>query len=338
MEYFFPDKWFEFLAGKNILLIFATLAASFIALFKGSDWFVDGAAGIARKIGIPVIIISVTIVSLGTTSPEVTVSIMAAITGKSGFALGNAIGSVIANTALIFGFCCALSQIPIDKFVIKRQGIVKFFTCIGFAALCYALLIFDKQFIPRPFGFLLLAILAWYVFKSVKWAGQHHEAGIIDAEDINAKKSYLRLIFIFIAGLFIVIIASRVLIGSATQIARRFGVPEEVIAATIVAFGTSVPELATGIASIIKGHKEILLGNIIGANILNILIVMGAAISATGVKIPLLFYKLHFPVLVLVVGLFTAFSFICKKYYSRILGVILLFIYIAYVFIQYLIR
>jgi cation:H+ antiporter len=336
MDILFPDRWFEFLAAKGIFWIFCTLAASFFALCKGSDWFVDGAAGIAKKLGIPAIIIAVTIVSLGTTSPETTVSIMAAYAGKSDLALGNAIGSIICNTALIFGLGCTLSRIPVDKFVFKRQGMVKFISCMAFTALCYILLIFHRPYVTRPYGFILLGVLVWYIFKSVKWAKEHHEAGITDNEDINAKKPLLILGSIFLAGLIIVIIASRVLIASATQICIRFGIPEDVIAATVVAFGTSVPELATGIASLIKGHKGILLGNIIGANILNIFVVIGGSVSVAGLKISPDFYYLHFPFLVLTVGLFTIFSAISKNYYSRLFGPIFLVIYIAYVLTQYL--
>src|SRR4030042_2009704 len=151
--HFLPDYWFEILAAKGIFWIFCALLASFCALCKGSDWFVEGAAGAAKKLGIPIIIIGVTIVSLGTTSPEATVSIMAAFAGKSDLALGNAIGSIICNTAFIFGLCCALSKIPADRFVFKRQGMVKLFSCMGFIALCYLLLLFDRRFIARPFGF-----------------------------------------------------------------------------------------------------------------------------------------------------------------------------------------
>ncbi|HBG26001.1 MAG: hypothetical protein A2Y10_13570 [Planctomycetes bacterium GWF2_41_51] len=335
MDILFPDHWFEVLAARNIVWIFCLLIISFFALFKGSDWFVDGAAGAAKKLGIPPVIIGITVVSLGTTSPEATVSIMAAFAGKSGFALGNAIGSIISNTALVFGLGCALSNIPIDKFIIKRQGMVKFFLCIGFALFCYVLLIFNNLYIARPFGFLLLGFFGWYILKSIRWSNEHQDAGVVDLQDINAKKPYSVLSVIFFAGLVIIIIASRVLIASATQIAIRFGVPEEVIAATIVAFGTSVPELATGIASVIKGHKEILLGNIIGANILNVLIVIGGSISVAGLKISPIFYKLHFPFFILVVGLFTFFSFVCKKSYNRILGPIFILIYFTYVLIQY---
>jgi cation:H+ antiporter len=207
---------------------------------------------------------------------------------------------------------------------------------MGFIALCYLLLLFDRHFISRPFGFILLAVLVWYVFKSAKWAKQHHLAGIIDTEIIKTQKPLLILAMIFFVGLIIVILASRVLIASAIQICIRFGIPEDVIAATVVAFGTSVPELATGMASLVKGHKEILLGNIIGANILNIFVVIGGSVSVAGLKISPDFYYLHFPFFVLTVGLFTLFSVISKNYYSRLFGPIFLTIYTAYVLTQYL--
>jgi cation:H+ antiporter len=338
MSYFLPDQWFEFLAAKGVFWIFCTLAASFIALFKGSDWFVDGAAGAAKKLGIPAVIIGATIVSLGTTSPETTVSIMAAFIGKSDLALGNAIGSIICNTALIFGLCCALSKIPTDSFIFKRQGMVKLFSCMGFILLCYLLRIFHRPYISRLYGFILLGFLVWYIFATVKWSKQHHQSGIIDVKDIHAQKPLWVLAVIFLAGLVLVIIASRTLIASATQICLRFGVPEAVIAATVVAFGTSVPELATGLTSVIKGHKEILLGNIIGANILNIFVVIGGSVSVAGLHVAPNFYRLHFPVFILVVGLFIVFSAISKKHYNRIFGLVFLLIYTAYVAIQYLVK
>jgi len=209
---------------------------------------------------------------------------------------------------------------------------------MGFILLCYILLIFHHPYVSRLYGFILLGILVWYIFASVKWAKQHRQPGIIDAKDIHAQKSLLVLGLVFLAGLILVIVASRVLIASATQICLRFGVPEAVIASTIVAFGTSVPELATGIASLVKGHKEILLGNIIGANILNIFVVIGGSISVAGLHISPDFYRLHFPFFVLVVGLFIIFSAVSKKYYNRIFGPIFLLIYAAYVAIQYLVK
>jgi len=335
MDILFPDRWFELLAAKSVIWIFCLLIVSFFALFKGSGWFVDGAAGAAKKLGIPAVIIGATIVSLGTTSPEATVSMMAAAAGKSSIALGNAIGSIICNTALIFGLGCTLSNIPTDRFIFKRQGMVKLFSCMGFIALCYILLLFGSHYIARPFGFTLLGVLVWYIFISVKWSKQHRESGITDNEHIQAKKSLTALALIFLAGLILVIIASRVLIASATQICVKFGISEAVIAATVVAFGTSVPELATGITSVIKGHKGILLGNIIGANILNIFIVIGGSVSIAGLQIQPVFYKLHFPFFVLIVGLFIIFSAVSKKYYSRIFGPVFLTIYTSYIIIQY---
>lgn len=335
MEIFNPDCWVEFLAAKGIIWVFFALLGSFLALFKGSDWFVDGAAGAAKKLGIPAIIIGVTIVSVGTTSPEATVSIMAAFAGKSGLALGNAIGSIICNTALIFGLGCALASVPVDKFIIERQGMVKLFSCMGFILLCYVLLLFGSRHVSKVHGFVLLGVMVWYFLKTIRWAKQHHLAGVIDADEIKAQKPLFVLALIFLVGLVVVIFASRVLIASATQICLRFGVPEGVIAATVVAFGTSVPELATGMASLVKGHKELLLGNVIGANILNIFLVIGGSVAVGGLDIPNYFYYFHFPFFVLIVGLFILFSVISKTSYSRIFGPIFLVLYAAYVFLQY---
>lgn len=335
MDILIPDKWFEFLAAKGIFWVFLSLLVSFWAIFKGSDWFVTGAAGAAKKLGIPAVIIGATIVSLGTTSPEATVSIMAAISGKSDLALGNAIGSIISNTALIFGLCCAITVIPADRFIFKRHGMVKLFSCMGFILLCYILLIFDSHYVSRLFGFILLGVLVWYIIKSEKWSKEHHLAGDIDENDINAKKPLPILAVIFLAGLLVVIIASKALIASAIQICIRFGIPQGVIAATVVAFGTSVPELATGITSIAKGHREILLGTVIGANILNVLFVIGSATAIGGLNIPKYFYYFHFPFFVLVVGLFIIFSAFSKTHYKRIYGPIFLTIYAIYIIAQY---
>lgn len=332
-----PDCWVEYLAAKGIIWVFAILLASFLALLKGSDWFVDGAAGAAKKFGIPAIIIGATIVSLGTTSPEATVSIMAAFAGKSSLALGNAIGSIICNTALIFGIGCTFSNVPVDRFIFKRQGMVKLFSCMGFVVLCYLLLLFDCRYIAKPFGFILLGILVWYIFMSVKWAREHHQDDTMDAKAEKNQKPFAILAIMFLTGLIVIIASSRLLIASATQICITFGVPEGVIAATLVAFGTSVPELATGITSLIKGHKGILLGNIIGANILNILFVIGASVTVRGLQIPDYFYYFHFPFFVLVVDLFIIFSAISKTSYNRIFGPIFLLIYTIYIFMQYMI-
>lgn len=338
MDILIPDQWFEFLAAKGIWWIFLSLLFSFGALFKGSDWFVEGAAGAAKKLGIPAIIIGVTIVSIGTTSPEATVSIMAAFAGKSDIALGNGIGSIICNTALIFGLSCMLSRIPTDRYIFKRLGMVKLFSCMGFILLCYVLLIFNCKYVSRLYGFILLGVMVWYFFKTAKWAKKHRLAGITDAQDINAKRPLAALGLIFFVGLIIVILASRVLIGSATQICLRFGIPQGVIAATVIAFGTSVPELATGIASLVKGHKEIMLGNIIGANILNIFLVIGGSAAVGGLKIPNYFYYFHFPFFVLVVGLFIIFSAVSKTHYNRIFGAVFLVIYTVYIAAQYTLR
>jgi cation:H+ antiporter len=332
METLIPDDFFLFLAGKSILLVFLSLFISFLLLFKGSDWFVDGAAGGAKILKIPPVIIGATIVSLGTTAPEATVSIMAAFKGYSGLAMGNSIGSVICNTALVFGLCCCISRIPADKFIIAHQGRVKLISGISFAFLCYILLLFGTAYINRLMGLIILAVLCWYMFMSVKWAKKHEGTGV-DTGYQNTSK--LVLAGIFLLGLVLIIFGSRALIGSVTQICTHFGIPKSVVAASVVAFGTSVPELATGIASLIKGHKEIMLGNVIGANILNILFVIGAASAVAGLKIQPEFYYLHLPVFVLVISIFSIYSWVSKTTYRRWFGLPLLTIYVVYIVLQY---
>ena len=333
METLIPDGFFVFLAGKNILLVFLSLLISFLVLYKGSDWFVDGAAGVAKILKIPPVIIGATIVSLGTTAPEATVSIMAAFKGYSGLAMGNSVGSVICNTALIFGLCCCISRIPADKFIIAHQGKVKFFAGLSFVLLCYILLIFGTSYISRTIGMIILAVLCWYIVMSVKWAKKHDGSGV-DTSLHNSSKPVLAALFL--TGLTLIIVGSRVLIGSTVQICDYFNIPKSVVAASVVAFGTSVPELVTGIASLAKGHKEIMLGNIIGANILNILFVIGASAAVAGLTIERQFYYLHLPVLALVILLFSIFSWVSKTTYKRWFGIPLLAIYAIYIVLQYL--
>jgi len=336
MEILIPDIWFEFLAQKNTFWVLLSLICSFVILFKGADYFVSGSAGLATRLGVPHVIIGVTIVSLGTTSPEAAVSIMAAFAGKSGFAIGNAIGSVICNTALIFGLGCTMTVIPVDKFVIHRQGRAKVIATLAFVGFCYLSLWASIGSLSRIFGIILIAALVWYSHKSLKWAKQHHQTGIVDESILESAKTPFFLAIIFFIGLMMVIIGSRALIGSALQLCRIFGIPETIIAATVVAFGTAVPELATAVACILKGHRQLLLGNVIGANVLNLLLVIGASLTITKLQLPTMFYYLHLPALALIVVMFFAFAETSKKNFRRWYGPCFLMVFIAYVVIQYI--
>ena len=352
MEYLIPDHWFVDLHWSNLLV---TTAISIVILGKGAGWLVESASGVAYRFGIPKIIVGATIVSLGTTAPECAVSVMAAIGGASGLALGNAVGSVIADSGLIFGIGCLMTVLPADRFVLNRQGWVQFGSGCIFSLVCYVLYMLHgpEAEIGRLIGVTALVVLAAYLFQSVKWARQHTPAGtsVSPAETENAApggaehettngRSLLVLFSAGITGLLLVLIGARILIASVQVLAERLGVPQVVVASTIVAFGTSLPELVVGITAILKKHAELLVGNVIGADILNILFVIGA--SATSVSLPLvdqkssvptIFLVLHLPAMLVILVLFRIFIFsACKRgHFQKWFGIPLLAVYVGFV-------
>jgi len=351
VEHLIPQEWFVGLSQWMLLLITAVTAG---VLIKGADWLVDGAAGLAYHLGISKVIVGATVVSLGTTSPEAAVSVVAAWGGEPGLALGNAIGSVIADTGLIFGLGCLLVVLPADRFVLGRQGWVQFGSGALLAGLCYGSwwMLGDQAVLSRWVGLLMLGLLVAYLYYSVKWSREHPHGEpfqLHEDEDVEAgaKRSVPVLIAFALLGLGVVILASRAMILSVTELAEvHWQVPKVVIAATLVALGTSLPELVIGITSIFKGHKELLVGNVIGADILNVLFVVGASASAAplpllehGSKIPHLLFILHLPTMLLVLVLFRVFIHAACKTgrFKRWYGVPLIAIYLAYTVVQYVI-
>lgn len=293
-----PAEWFASL-NQFWLIVIAIVAMGIVIV--GADWLVEGAAGVAEKLGMPKVIIGATIVSLGTTAPETAVSVLAAFSGNSGLALGNGVGSIIADTGLIFGLGCVLVALPADKFVLSRQGWVQFGSALFLAGLCWVLFAVQgiDAYVARPVGILLVLGLVAYLAISVKWARQHPhgEPHLIDSTDADgthsvdhdhpphAGKSLAFLFGLGFIGLIMVIAAGDGLVGSVSRLAFVWGVPDAIIASTIVALGTSLPELVTGIQSLRKGHAALLVGNVIGADILNVLFVIGASAIAAPLAI-----------------------------------------------------
>lgn len=349
METLIPERLVEGLPQWR-LLVTAALAVAVLA--KGADWLVDGASGLAYRMGVSKVIVGATIVSLGTTSPECAVSVMAAWSGEPGLALGNAIGSIIADTGLIFGLGCLLAVLPADRFVLSRQGWVQFGSGVLLAGLCYAAFAVtgDGARLARWVGLLLLALLAVYLWVSVRWSRAHRYGEPFQMHDPAATERRARralplLAGSGLAGLLFVLAGSRVMILSVTELAEEhWHVPKVVIAATLVALGTSLPELVIGLASVAKGHKEILVGNVIGADILNVLFVVGASAVAAplpiiehGARVPRIALYVHLPTMLAVLLLFRLFIFRAARRgeFRRWYGVPLLVLYGAYVVIQY---
>jgi cation:H+ antiporter len=351
LEHLIPQAWF---IGQPQWLLLIVMAIAAGALGKGADWLVDGASGIAYRMGISKVIVGATVVSLGTTSPEAAVSVMAAWSGEPGLALGNAIGSIIVDSGLIFGLGCLIAVLPADRFVLSRQGWVQFGSGALLALVCYGLWAFggDDPTIGRGIGVLFLALLVVYMLVSVKWSREHPagEPFQMDEDDDVREKAKASGVFLAAAcagGIVAVLLSSRVMIGSVTELAEaHWHVPKVVIAATLVAFGTSLPELVIGMASIYKGHKEILVGNIIGADILNVLFVVGASAVAAPLpiieheaKVPEILLFIHIPTMIAILVLFRVFvaSAVARGEFRRWYGIPLVAIYVGYAVLQFVV-
>jgi len=349
MEHLIPPAWFVGMPWWLLLLI---AAAALVVLSRGADWLVQGASTLAVRLGIPKIIIGATIVSLGTTTPEAAVSVMAAWRGEAGLALGNAVGSIIADTALIFGLGCLLVALPADRFVLQRQGWVQFGAGALLAVLCYGAFVMhgDEAALPRWAGVLLVVLLVVYMAFSVRWARQHSvgEPFIVPdeiAEQEQQARGLPMILTLAVIGLVLIIFGSHVLIVSVSELATQVGVPKVMIAATLVALGTSLPELVVGLTAIRRGHPELLVGNVIGADILNVLFVVGAAAVASPLPVveahpspamARVFLYLHLPVMLGVLLLFRVFIFsaVRRGSFRRWYGYPLLAIYVGYVLLQ----
>jgi cation:H+ antiporter len=261
--------------------------------------------------------------------------------GNPGLALGNGVGSIIADTGLIFGLTCLLVAVPVNRYILNRTGWVQ----VGAATLLVIIAVGvllntaaeSEPILNRWVGFLFLSLLAVYLYVTYLWAKQSGDMsgdnnGAEAEEFLSIGMSWLMVV----GGLLLIIIGARILVPSASEIALRFGVPEDVIAATLVAFGTSLPELMTAIAAVRKGHPEITVGNIVGADVLNVLFVIGAAAAATPLEIPSNFYFFHFPaMLIILVSLRIFISMNTAGVFYRWQGAWLLGVYGTYVFLQY---
>ena len=316
-----------------IVLLFVIILAVLYVLGKGADMLVDEAVSLSVKWGIPKILIGATVVSLGTTLPEASVSVMAAVRGNPDLALGNAVGSIICDTGLILGIAALISPLAINKKLVNRQGWLQF----GAGVMLVAVSLLAGSSIPQYAGFVFIALLVVYMIITVRWSKDSGEPPVTGFEHTDESPMGIVLLKLGI-GVGLIIIASKVLIPTVDVTARRLGIPESIIAATLVAFGTSLPELVTAIAAARRGHGDLAIGNIIGADILNVLFVVGAAaaVSPGGLPTPDYFFKLQFPAMMLVLLVFRLISIFAKKQISRMHGAVLLIMYVAYTLISYI--
>lgn len=333
------DALRDLVAGLPSWGLLLLIAVSIAILSKSADWMIDGVVHLARRTGLPRIVIGATIISLGTTTPEAFVSVMAAWMGNPGLALGNGVGSIICDTGLIFGLTVLIAAVPVNRFILNRTGWVQVGAATLLVVISLVMLVRmpEQPTLTRWVGVSFLALLGIYLYVTYYWAKKGATAAIAgEAEESGPAAGLGKSLCLISGGLFLVIIAARVMVPSAAELAHRIGVPEDVIAATIVAFGTSLPELMTAIAAIKRGHPEITVGNIVGADVLNCLFVIGAAAAASPLEIPSNFFRFHFPAMLLILYSFRVFISMNKDgKFKRWQGAWLLGIYLVYLVLQY---
>lgn len=332
-----------------------------VLLIKGGDWFVDGATGIARRFKLPEILIGATVVSIGTTLPEVMVSAQGAIQGSGAMAYGNAIGSIICNTSLI-----AAITIAIRPGRAERKSMI---IPVGFffaAAAFYVTIAYTTGNFSRWVGIVLLSTFALYMVVTVLHMKRspvteileevHEESDESSTDEYSSlslgkkilahlsgkKNTVAREIILLVIGAAVIALGANLLVNNGTVIAEKVGVPESVIALTFVALGTSLPELVTAITSLVKGHGSLSLGNIIGANLFNLVLVSGVAVTISPFPIPSVSQIggmnasliIDLPVMLGVMLIMTVPALIRQKL-SRVQGILLLCIYTAFCAVQF---
>lgn len=310
--------------------------AGLVLLIKGGDWFVDGATGIAHRFHIPEILIGATVVSIGTTLPEVMVSAGAALSGHGEIAYGNAIGSIICNTSLI-----AAITIAIRPGSVNRKPLILAVTFFFIAAVFYSAVAYITGYFSRTVGVALIAIFVVYMTISVIQA-KKNLAEKTEEEDAKAEGSLWKELILLVIGAAVIAVGADLLVDNGTIIAQMLGVPESVIALTFVALGTSLPELVTAVTSLIKGHSALSLGNIIGANLFNLVLVSGVSTVLSPFPVPnssQVFgvntsLAVEIPVMFLVMSLLV-FPALSRGKLSRFQGILLLGIYAAFCVFQF---
>ncbi len=312
----------------------------FALLIKGGDWFVDGSVGIARRFHLPELLIGATIVSIGTTLPEVMVSSQAALQLNAGISYGNAIGSIICNTSLIAAITIAVSPGKVNpkSFLLPTA----FFFA---AAISYSMIAWTTGRFQRWQGLLYVCVFVIYMVVSTLQMKNHPELAEGSEEDGSGEnnRGFSQELFFLVIGAAAIALGARFLVDNGTKIAAALGVPDSVIGLTMVALGTSLPELITAITSLLKGHNSLSLGNIIGANLFNIILVSGMAISISPFSVPAektVFGGINSSLVIDIPIMLAVMAILCvpaliKKQLQRWQGILLLCIYAAFTVYQF---
>jgi len=309
-------------------MVYILLIIGFICLVKGADFFVSGSSAIAKYFSIPSFIIGLTIVAFGTSMPEAAVSVTAALKSANGIAVGNVLGSNMFNMLVVLGFSSLIKTCPVSKSTLRFEYPLS----IVAAAVLLPMFFIGKGsvlFLSRIDGIILLALFAFFIvktFRSVKASQTDLEEKITSEEKqkISLPKSFI----VSVIGIAGIIIGGDVVVDCATEIAASFGIDETLIGLTIVAMGTSLPELVTSVVAAFKGETDIAVGNVIGSNLFNLLFVLG--ISTVIHPITVTMYSVYDTVILIAVSLIAYIPMARKKELTKAPGALFLIMYAAY--------
>lgn len=298
----------------------------FVLITKGADIFIESTISVAKKTNIPEIVLGATIVSLATTFPELTVSAFASIQGHTTMSLGNAIGSIICNTGLALGLVAMIKPFKVDKKIFNSKAILLIISVI-----VLIILGMDKT-IGRTDAMALIGLLVIYMinnYNSIPKTGSRRTSNTTNIE-YSKSSDMIKLVVMFVIGITMMIIGSRLLVNNGIKIAEVLGVPQAVISLTVIALGTSLPELVSCLTAIRKSHNAISVGNILGANILNIVSVIGLSSFINDIPILKQTSMVDFPFMILLLLILIIPTFIKQKIY-RFQGLLMILTYIIYI-------
>ena len=302
----------------EMLLAVGLLVVGFVLLIKGADWFVDGAAGIAARFGIPQLVIGLTIVAMGTSAPEAAVSINAALTGNAGITIGNVVGSNILNILIILGVTALIIDVAVQQSTIKYE--IPFMLVVTGVLLVFGITGNEVVFWEGVALWILFILYLVYLFRMAK-------NGEGDEEEEKSRAIWLQILLLIVGGAGI-ILGADLTVDNASKIATALGMDDRLIGLTIVAFGTSLPELVTSVTAARKGKADIAIGNIVGSNLFNILFVVGTTALITSVE-----FKAGFiidSVIAIAAGVLLWLGVFKDKKLKRPVGIVMLIAYVAY--------
>lgn len=304
------------------------LIIGFLLLMKGADYFVDGASAIAQKLRIPSIVIGLTIVAFGTSAPELAVSLGAALKGSNDIAIGNVVGSNMFNTLVVLGTSAAITPVMVKKDIIKRDYPFSIIAAVllGILSMDMIFVKAETMTIGRVDGIILLMLFVFFVVSIVRNGLRERNTNVEESSNIDMP--LWKSILIIVVGLAGIIIGGDLSVESAKDIARAFGMSEALIGLTIVAFGTSLPELVTSIVAARKGENDIAVGNVVGSNIFNILLILG--LSATILPMNMSSTYLYDILILVVITAATYIPIAKTKKVGRPMGIIMVGVYLLY--------